>query len=266
MPICRCNDVDIYYEVAGEGEPILFINGLSSDLTRKEAFLDELKKHFKLIAFDMRGVGRSGNPKEPFTIEDNADDAYELINHVGLEKTNVVGFSMGGSVAINLALKYPKAVNKLILMSTIPAWGRPYDFSKRGRESFSERNISEKFFEEMFYLLHGSKHVKTASVEDYVKLSANPKYPQSADAYAKQLKACEGFDLMDRVSEIKHETLIVTGDEDGLIDPRNSLWMHEHLANSKIIVYKGVGHMVPDEVTEKVVEDVGSFLIKKDRF
>jgi 3-oxoadipate enol-lactonase len=260
VPYCKCNNLDIYYEVGGNGNPLLFINGLSSDISKKESFLNELKKYFRVIAFDMRSVGRSQFPKEDFTIADNADDVYELLEYLDIKKTNVCGFSMGGAVAATMALKYPERVDKLILMSTMPAWGKPYPFSEWSMEVFHNTNVTEKLLKDVYELTYGAKYREKNSADEYVKAAMNPKYPQTGSAYLQQLGACEAFDELDNFPNIKHETLILTGDSDKLVDPRTSEWMNDHLENSKLIVYEGLGHMVTDEVPKKAASDISEFI------
>jgi pimeloyl-ACP methyl ester carboxylesterase len=118
MPITTANGIDLYYEVHGEGEPLLLIMGLS--LSSKSWFrtIPALSKQYKVIVFDNRGVGVSGKPNSPYSIELMADDAKAVLDAAGVESAHIYGISMGGMIAQRLALKYPEVIRSLILGCT----------------------------------------------------------------------------------------------------------------------------------------------------
>ncbi|OJV09288.1 MAG: hypothetical protein BGO14_02855 [Chlamydiales bacterium 38-26] len=96
MPKFTCNEIEIYYEIHGEGYPLVLIAGLGCDMSIWDPILDLLKRHFKIIIFDNRGVGRSSSPSQPYTISDMALDTWNLIAKLELHKPHVLGHSMGG--------------------------------------------------------------------------------------------------------------------------------------------------------------------------
>lgn len=118
MPTIKANDINIYYELYGEGEPLVLIAGLGTDLTVYEPTINRLSKRFRVLAFDNRGVGRTDKPDIPYKIEIMADDTAELMNGVGINKAHVLGISMGGRIAMALALQHPSKVNSLVLAAT----------------------------------------------------------------------------------------------------------------------------------------------------
>ena len=97
MPKFTCNEIEIYYEIHGEGYPLVLIAGLGCDMSIWDPILDLLKRHFKIIIFDNRGVGRSSSPSQPYTISDMALDTWNLIAKLELHKPHVLGHSMGGA-------------------------------------------------------------------------------------------------------------------------------------------------------------------------
>jgi pimeloyl-ACP methyl ester carboxylesterase len=259
MPIIKCNDINVYYEEHGEGEPLLFLNGLSSDIPKKMAFISAAKKYFKIIIPDIRGVGLTDKPEAPYSISQFADDAFALLEHLAVKKINVAGFSMGGTIAITMALTRPELVNRLILVSTKPAWRRPSTLSAEAERIFHTTDVSEQLLIDLFNVLYGPAYRKRVSAISYVKERLSDKNPQPLHGYLNQLRACEGFDMYDRIAEIFHPTLIVTGKNDILITPDNSVWLHEHIKGSKLVAYDGVGHMVPDEVPKEFAKDIEKF-------
>src|SRR5579872_3406946 len=110
MPYIKVNNINIYYEVLGRGEPLVFILGLSTDLSEWGYFINKLAEQYKVLVFDNRGCGRSDKPNIPYSIEIMASDTAELMKSLGFNDTNVIGLSMGGRIALDLSLKYPELV------------------------------------------------------------------------------------------------------------------------------------------------------------
>jgi len=119
MPIAKVNDINMYYEMHGGGEPLVLIAGLGTDLTVYEPIINELSQKSKVLAFDNRGVGRTDKPDAPYAIEMMADDTAALMSGVGIEKAHVLGISMGGRIAMALALQHPDKVKSLVLTSYV---------------------------------------------------------------------------------------------------------------------------------------------------
>ncbi|MCK4963645.1 MAG: alpha/beta fold hydrolase, partial [Dehalococcoidia bacterium] len=118
MPTTKVGDINMYYEVHGEGEPLLLIMGLGSDLTSWIFQIPEFSKKYQVIAFDNRGVGRTDAPDVPYSTAMMADDTTGLLDALGIEKAHVLGLSMGGFIAQELAVKYPQRVKSLVLAAT----------------------------------------------------------------------------------------------------------------------------------------------------
>src|SRR5213080_2719915 len=118
MPSVRVNDVDMYYEIHGDGEPLVLIVGLGTDISEWDGIIRWLAKKYKVLAFDNRGAGRTDKPDAPYSIETMAHDTAGLMQALGIEQAHILGISMGGRIALALALRQPKRVKKLILVST----------------------------------------------------------------------------------------------------------------------------------------------------
>ena len=120
---CRtmANGIEIWFDRAGTGAPLLAISGSRGDLRRKPNLLESpLAKAFDVLAYDQRGLGRTSKPSKPYLMADYADDAAALLDAVGWERVRVVGVSFGGMVALELALRHPDRVTKLALCCTSP--------------------------------------------------------------------------------------------------------------------------------------------------
>lgn len=260
MPFARCNDINVYYEIHGEGTPLFFLNGLSSCIAHKMAFINAAKKYFKLIVPDIRGAGLTDKPQGPYSIAQFASDSYELIKKLALKKINVMGFSMGGCIAARLAVDHPKIIDRLILVSTKPSWSKPCPSSDEADRIFHSTDISEKLLVDLFNIIYGPSYKERVSAKDYVKERIADPNPQPVHGYLGQLHACESFDLCEEIKTIKKETLVITGKDDQLILPQNSQWLHDNISNSRLVKYNGVGHMTVDECPERLVSDIVNFL------
>ena len=132
MPKVKVNDIQIYYEVHGEGFPLVMIYGSTGSLDGWDPRLVEgLSKHFKLVLFDNRGAGRTETSNREYTVRLFADDTAGLMDALGISKAHILGISMGGAIAQELVLNYPEKVSKLVLCSTYSQW-RP----TRARSAF----------------------------------------------------------------------------------------------------------------------------------
>lgn len=214
MPIVNVNDINIYYEIHGEGEPLVMVAGLSADITSYMRLIEALGQRYRVIAFDNRGSGRTDKPDIPYSIEMMADDTMGLMNALGIEQAHVMGTSMGGRIAVDLTLRYPQMVKSLILVSTFVSW---YPME---RMSLSRR-----------ILLNFSFLRKIGK-----------KYPQPNYAFARQRDASRNYNAIDRLPEIQIPTLILHGKKDKLAPLKLAEEMHAGIAGSKMITFNG-GHI-----------------------
>ena len=113
------NGIKICYEIKGEGEPLLLVHGFSDRKEHWRAQYDALSEHFKVIRFDNRGAGKSDRPDVVYSMEVLANDINGLLDYLDIKKTHIAGHSLGGMIVQNFVLKYPKRVNKIILINTI---------------------------------------------------------------------------------------------------------------------------------------------------
>ena len=119
MPFITANTLNLYYERAGVGDPLLFISGTGGDLRNKPNMFDRgLPQAFDLIAYDQRGLGQSEKPDRPYTMADYADDAAALLDALNIKSAKVIGMSFGGMVAQELVLRRPEKVERLMLGCT----------------------------------------------------------------------------------------------------------------------------------------------------
>ena len=122
MPKATIGDLELYYEEYGRGEPLIMVLGLGQDVATWGFQISELSKHLRLIVFDNRDSGKSSRCSDNYTTESMAQDILGLMNHLRIEKTHLLGTSMGGMIAQHVALMAPEGLKSLILAGTT-SWG-----------------------------------------------------------------------------------------------------------------------------------------------
>ena len=247
MPFAQVRDVQLYYEQVGRGPPLLFISGTGGDLrNRPNVFDGPLKDAFDLLAFDQRGLGQSSKPQQAYTMGDYAEDAAALIAAIGWGRAHVLGVSFGGMVALELAIRHPERVDRLVLACTSPggAGGSSYPFHELAALAPSSRA------RHLIPIADTRRDAAwaTANPQAYDELvrlgSADPfaDEPGRRDGAARQLDARAGHDVYDRLGRIASPTLIAGGLYDGVATPQAQHAMAAAIPGAELQFFKG-GHL-----------------------
>ena len=112
------NNIDVHYKVEGEGETVVFVHGLSDDLNYWEFLATNLKNEYRVIRFDLPGHGQSELGENEISIDYYSDCLIGILNELNVDNINLIGFSLGGAIALNFALRYCEKVDSLVLMSS----------------------------------------------------------------------------------------------------------------------------------------------------
>jgi 3-oxoadipate enol-lactonase len=272
MSIAKVGANELFYEAHGEGDPLLLIMGLAADSTAWLFQVPELARHYRTIVFDNRGVGRSSKPRGPYTIHEMADDAAGLLDVIGIERAHVVGVSMGGMIAQELALRHPKRVRGLVLGCTFPEPDaeaeRQRQFSLArfgGRVTASgETEIEVSAVDPLMLFQHLLPRVFNQSFIDreLPKLlqifGGALQYGFSLEAILGQVEAIMGHRATDRLREITAPTLVITGDADLLVSPANSDVLARNIPGAKLVKIPGGSHgfnfETPDVFNREVID------------
>ncbi len=254
MPFIICGDIKIYYEKTGSGPELVLIHGLGTDIRLWAPVVQRLKNDFTLLAFDMRGSGKTDKPEEAYTIGQMADDATSFIEQICDKAVRVLGFSMGGIIAMELAIRRPELAEKLVLVSTLPSWHGPFPPAEDTQSLFRRTDVSPELLTEVFETIFGSVYRKKNSAKDYVDFRLSDDNPQPLHAYLNQLNAMEAYGLNKNISSISVPTLIVAGNEDKVVPPQNSSWLKENIPGAKLKLFEGGGHMIPVEMPDQLAE------------
>jgi pimeloyl-ACP methyl ester carboxylesterase len=254
----------LFYESHGTGEPLVLIAGFASGAWQWFKQIDDLAKNFRVITFDARGISRSKlDVGETVSIKAIADDICELLDVLEIKKVSILGTSFGGFVAQDFALRYPERLNKLILACTsfggknhvlphnaevLTAFASTENLNSAERiRKFMIPAFSKKFIENNFEI-----------IEQTCQLRAQNIIPESV--YLQQLQSATTFDSEAQVSQIKAETLIITGDSDQVVPIENSMNLLTLIPNANFKFIENSGHLFFIEQAEKFNEIVEEFL------
>jgi pimeloyl-ACP methyl ester carboxylesterase len=257
----RVGDIDISYKTFGKGDPILLIMGYAGSMYAWDpVFLKELFTNHTVIIFDNRGIGNTTVGSKNFTIEQFATDSAGLLNTLKINKSNVLGYSMGGMIAQQLTLDYPDKVNDLIIYASYCGGNQSIPpnrelFSQMTNRSASTDDIKKRIIP----LLFTSNWIKQNP--DYLEKFASFVFPPM-DILERQGKAIFSWGgICDLLKDISQETLIVTGTND-LILPSyiDSIMLIEKIPGAWLAQFKGGGHALMSQYPEKLSAIVNTFL------
>jgi pimeloyl-ACP methyl ester carboxylesterase len=266
LPKASINGININYKIEGNGEPLVMIMGIAS--TRRAWLFQTpvFKKHFRVITFDNRGCGESDKPSEPYSIRSMADDTAGLMDFLGIEKAHILGASMGGMIAQEMAINYPGKINRLILCCTMakrtgpggisdePAkkLGYNIDYSYNDLLSISIRNIMITLSELAF-----NRKINRIIIVPIMKLWIRK---QDISGISNQLKAIWEHDTADRLKLIKAQTLLMTGTDDKIINQLSSELLLKQIEDSNLVKYDGGSHAFFVEMRKRFNNEVINFL------
>lgn len=228
MPEIKVNGVSIYYEVTGKGHPLVFIHGggLESGSWHYQAAY--FSKRYQVIAYDIRGHGKSEVQEESYSIVDCVEDLRQLLDHLEVQQACLAGLSMGGNIALSYTLDYPDRVNALILTGS-------------------------------------NAGLMLESVVNFGKVTLDKlRNSQETDIAIRYMRAIEANvtrpDLTDRLSEITKPVLIIVGDQDKATPPHLSERMHRRIADSQMVVIPNCGHKCHEEQPDTFNSILSDFL------
>jgi pimeloyl-ACP methyl ester carboxylesterase len=248
----------IAWHAEGSGDPVVLIHGVGGDASNWDGIVPVLVRRFRVLRMDLRGHGGSGPIAAPCSIADFAKDVTDAMDAAGIAAAHVVGFSLGGLIAQQIALESPQRVKKLVILSAVAGRTEAERARVVGRlDVLKAEGIAgvaagseERWFTEAFRKAHPER-----VAERMKQLLAND--PVS---YLHAYTVFGTGDLAARLHEIKAQTLIATGEHDSGSSPRMAKLMHERIRGSKLEILPGLRHSVLIEAPERVAALLESFL------
>ena len=240
------NGARLYYEVYGEGEPLLLIMGLGANHLSWTAQIPVYSREFRAIVFDNRGTGRSDLPADAeYTIPVLADDAAALLDGLGVDSAHVYGVSMGGMIAQEMALRHPEKVRSLILGATSPGGPNAVAPEPEAIRSLLDQGaaVDRSINPALLGVLFSPGFVADHGSELASAFQGMADYPAtSPEAYQAQLRAAAAHNTYDRLPDISAPTLVLHGTDDPLLPAGNAHILAERIPGAKLVLLEGARH------------------------
>ena len=244
MPVVRASDTDLFYEVTGSGRRLLFVNGSGTTLENSQLLTGVFASRFELLAYDYRGLGRSGEVSHSYTMADCASDAAAVMDAAGWATAAVVGISFGGMVALELAVTHPERVERLALLCTSAggAGGSSYPLHELealdpGSRAERRRTLMDSRFDHAWLASHPDDRSLLAAMEARAPGRSDP----GASGIHEQLQARRSHDTWDRLGSIACPTFVGCGRYDRIAPESNSRALVSRIPGADLHVYEG-GH------------------------
>jgi len=266
MPKVKVNGININYKVQGHGEPLVLIMGYSGDQTGWMFQTRAFKKHYRVITFDNRGVGKTDKPSGAYSTKMMADDTVGLMDHLGVKKAHILGVSMGGMISQAVAINYPERTNKLVLGCAFAgrhelsgltpefpqALGFGEDYTDDDARSAPIRKIADTL-----YSLAFNRKLYRILFMPLVKIQVRL---IGTTGLLGQMEAVLGHNTLDNLPTITVPTLVIVGTKDRAIKPSSSEVIAKLIPNAKLVKVEGGSHAFFIEMRGRFNREVLDFL------
>lgn len=244
--------------VDGDGAAVTFIHGLGSAHDAWDGIVAQLSHAYQCQRYDLRGHGQSPVPPPPYALDDFVDDLAALLDARGISASHLIGHSLGGLIAQAFALRYPRRVSSLVLLSTV-AGRTPEERQAAIKlvETLEEKGaagILDQALERWFTPAFRAANPEIIEARKLRVLSTDPA------AFAASFRVYAESDFSDEISTITAPTLIMTGENDGGSNPRIARYMHEKIAGSQLVIIPELRHNILLEGTAFVAGRIRDFL------
>lgn len=255
MPYCETNNIRLYYEVAGDGPDLLLISGLGGGTWSWFGQTPFFSKSFRVISVDNRGVGQSSMPPGPYRMDQFAVDLLGVLDHLRVSTTYVMGLSMGGMIAQELALVAEDRIRALVLGCT-HCGGKeriapdPQLLAQFvNNEGLSQEQMIDKNLPFFFSRRFLAEHPEPVALYREAQLSAPLQPPH---AFLSQVEAIRTFACCERLGRLTIPTLVVTGTADALVPPRNAVILAGLIPDARLMEIPGAGHALHVECRDQL--------------
>jgi len=241
--IVNANGVELWVEQEGAGDDVVFISGLADEGACWVDQVGGLNDRYRVTTFDNRGVGRSATPDGEFRIADFAADTAALMEALDIESAHVVGSSMGGAIAQELALAHPERVRSVVLNGT---WCRGdrflHEVFRNWMWSAEKADSIRDFLVTVNLWCFSPRIWNDGTMDQWIEAAEASPYAQSVDAFCRSTEALIAHDSADRVGGISAQTLVTVGELDLVLPPRFSQDLTERIPNARLVVIPDAGH------------------------
>ena len=269
MPFISVRDIQMYYEVRGEGPHVMFVSGTGGDLRRKpNVFNHSIAEHFEILAFDQRGLGQTDKPDAPYTMFDYAADAVALLEALSWKSCQVMGVSFGGMVAQEFALRYPKRVEKLVLACTSSggAGGASYPLHELllgtplRERAVKMIELLDTRYDKAWQTNH-PRQFKVMINQRVSRWKLIEDEPVRVMGLRRQLEARKEHNTYDRLPTLRMPVFICGGKYDAISPPENLRALEDQIPNSQLEFFEGGhGFLLQDQ---RAYQSIINFLLEE---
>ncbi len=256
MPHAQINGAKLWYEVRGQGEPLLLHHGYTASRVNWMPVAERLESHYQVILMECRGTGQSEHTPDGYSLAQYAADVIGILDHLDVERATFAGHSMGGGIGYLLALDHPQRLERLILMAPIPAEGvgeitpelreQRLDERRRGdRDAILDRYRAMQFREDV-------------ETEAWFEDRAEHILGVSEGHFERGAESMQALDVAGRLGELTIPTLMIAGAVDSLLMPNLLDFMR--LPNATLEVLSRAGHEIAVHEPERVADAIASFM------
>jgi 3-oxoadipate enol-lactonase len=258
MPFVENLGARIYWDEHGSGAPVLLIMGLgwpSYSWYRSRPLLSE---HYRTIALDNRGVGQSDAPPGPYSITQMAADCAAVLNAARVNAAHIIGVSMGGMIAQEFALQYPKKVRSLILACTSPGGPQAALPDMAAIQVLQSRGKDPDAFNKAISPFIYDPATPQQRIDE--DLEVRRKWFPTSDGYFAQLQAIMNWEAYSRIEQICAPTLVIHGETDRLIPVENARLIAARIPGAKLVLLPRASHIFNTDQTDAAHEAILGFL------
>ncbi|WP_157671385.1 alpha/beta fold hydrolase [Francisella halioticida] len=263
MPKVKVNDINIYYEIRGEGYPLVLISGFGADHITWGKFADKLALKYKIILFDNRGSGQTDCPDQEYSMEQLAKDVKNLCDYLNIEKASFIGYSMGGFIVQQLAHDYSELCENIIILNSATKITKHYSlFMQAFYALLNNDTIAPEILAKLFlpWAYSDSFLSNELNVDKIIETIAKKPHPFTLIGFKNQRSAVDNFDSTGWIKTVRTPALIVGSKKDIIFYEKNIRNLFELMPNSKYFKFKNVGHLPYIEEPDKLLQVVHEFI------
>ncbi|MGA8144211.1 MAG: alpha/beta fold hydrolase [Candidatus Acidiferrales bacterium] len=258
MPFAENRDAKIYWEEAGEGAPVLLIMGLGWPSYMWYRTKPSIAERYRAITFDNRGAGRSDAPAGPYPISLMASDAAAVLDAAGVESAHLYGVSMGGMIAQEFALQYPKRVRSLILGCTAAGGSEAVRAEPKVLEVLMRQGMTPEEAARAINPFIYDAGTPQERIDEDVKIRLQ--WVPTAEAYMAQLQGIMAWEAYSRISRIAVPTLVIHGETDQLVPAQNGKLIAGRIPGAQLVMISGASHIFSTDQPEAAHRATFEFL------